>query len=252
MVRLTVDGKTVEVADGATVLDAVRAAGRDLPTLCHHDALAPYGACRLCMVTVAGPPPRLAAACVHPATAGMAVETASAEAVAARKMTLEFLLARCPESDVIRSLAARQGVSATRFAVPPPEGANPLCMLCGLCVRVCNELIGAGAISFVGRGSGRRVGTAFDLHAEACIGCGACAEICPTGAIRMEDRDGRRILHTWNTSVALHTCPGCGQPFVPEATAFLKKMFPEIDTFWALCPACRQKRTAGQWLAAAG
>jgi ferredoxin len=109
-------------------------------------------------------------------------------------------------------------------------------------------VIGAAAISFVGRGTKRKVSTPFNVHSEDCIGCGACAEICPTGAIRIEDRGSERILHTWNTTVKLHACPECGRFFAPEPMFLLKEKFPEIEDQWTLCPACRQQRTARQWL----
>ena len=248
MVNLTVNGQHVSVPEGTVLLEAVRSIGVDLPTLCYHEGLSPYGACRLCMVTITAPRYALVASCTSPVEEGMVVDTDAPEAVAARRMGLEFLLSRCPRSDAIRKIAEREGVTSTRFGEPPPDQADELCMLCGLCVRVCRELIGASAISFIGRGTERRVGTPFDMNSNACIGCGACAEICPTNAIKIEDRGSKRILHTWNTTVELHACPECGRFFVPEPTAFLKEMFPEIKDLWALCPACRQKRTSRQLL----
>ena len=248
MINLTVNGQPVTVPDGTTVLQAVRAAGVELPTLCYHEGLAPYGACRLCMVTITAPRHALVASCAYPVEEGMVVETDAPDAVAARHLALEFLLSRCPQSDVIREMAAKEGITASRFGAPPPERADELCVLCGLCVRVCREAIGAAAISFIGRGMERRVGTPFDVQSEACIGCGACAEICPTGAIKIEDRGNKRILHTWNTTVELHTCPQCGRFFAPEPMAFLKAMFPEVEELWARCPECRQQRAARQWI----
>jgi len=252
MVNLTVNGCPVRVPDGATLLQAVRAAGVELPTLCYHDGLAPYGACRLCMVAIAAPRQAVVASCAYPVEEGLAVETAAPEAVAVRRLALEFLLSRCPQSDVIRELAATEGVTGSRFGAPPPEQADELCMLCGLCVRVCREAIGACALCFVGRGVKRRVSTPFDVHSEACIGCGACAEVCPTGAIRIEDRGSQRILHTWNTTVELHACPECGRFFAPTPVAFLGEMLPEVADLWALCPECRQRRTARQWIEEVG
>jgi bidirectional [NiFe] hydrogenase diaphorase subunit len=184
MVQLTVNGKSYSVAEGTMLLEAVRSAGVDLPTLCYHEGLAPYGACRLCMVAIHQPRQALVAACTYPVEEGLEVETAAPEAVAARRLAFEFLLSRCPQSETIRELAVREGVTATRFGPPPPEQADELCMLCGLCVRVCREAIGAAAISFVGRGLARKVGTPFDGPSDACIGCGACAEVCPTPGTR--------------------------------------------------------------------
>lgn len=248
MVHLTVNGRPVAVPAGTTLLDAIRAAGCDLPTLCHHDGLAPYGACRLCMAAVAAPRRALVAACTCPAEDGQIVDTDAVEAVAARRLALEFLLSRVPGSDLLRELAAREGVTSTRFVSPPPAGQVELCVLCGLCVRVCREAIGAAALCFIGRGSERRVGTPFDLQAEACIGCGACAEICPTDAIHIEDRGNQRFLHTWNTVVELAACPGCGRFYAPVPMAFLEQVQPEVTGLWTLCPECRQLETSRQWL----
>jgi ferredoxin len=145
-------------------------------------------------------------------------------------MMLEFMLARCPTSDVIRLLAAGAGVTSTRFTseAPPDE----LCILCGLCVRVCRDLVGAAAIGFIGRGANREVGSPFQLQAEACIGCGACAAVCPTGAIKIEDVNGQRVLHTWNTRVPLKPCPECGQPYAPEPMLFLRDLVTASAELW--------------------
>ena len=248
MVNLTVNGQPMNVPEDATLLQAVRATGVELPTLCYQEGLVPYGACRLCMVMITEPHRALVASCAYPVEEGLVVETDAQEAVSARHLALEFLLSRCPQSDVIREMAAQEGVTASRFGAPPPERADELCVLCGLCVRVCRDVIGAAAISFVGRGAERRVSTPFDVQSEACIGCGACAEICPTGAIQIEDQGNKRILHTWNTTVELHACPACGSFFAPEPMAFLKEMLPEVADLWALCPECRRHHTALQWI----
>jgi bidirectional [NiFe] hydrogenase diaphorase subunit len=241
---ITIDGQTIDVSKGTTVLQAIRQVGIDLSTLCYWEGLAPYGACRLCLVEMTEPAPQIIAACAYPVEEGMVIDTQGPEATAVRRMMLEFMLARCPTSAVIRNLAAEAGVTDTRF--PPNGQADELCILCGLCVRVCREVVGAAAIGFTGRGSEREVSAPFRIQAEACIGCGACAAVCPTGAVRIEDVDGQRVLHTWNTTVPLQPCPRCGQPFVPEPMAFLRKQVEASEHLWGLCPACRRKETLAQ------
>jgi bidirectional [NiFe] hydrogenase diaphorase subunit len=247
MTTLTVNGRSITVPAGATVLHAVRLAGVHLPALCHWEGLPPYGACRLCMVEVRAPsskdgPAQVVASCTYPSEDGLLVDTNGAAAVAVRKMMLEFLLARCPTSAVIRDLAASEGVIATRF----PTGGRPdeLCVLCGLCVRVCRDLVGASAIGFMGRGANREVGAPFHMQADACIGCGACAAVCPTGAVQIEDVEGERRLRMWNTVVPLKPCPGCGRPFAPEPMQFLAGLTEASQDLWGLCPTCRRQAAA--------
>jgi NADH dehydrogenase/NADH:ubiquinone oxidoreductase subunit G len=245
MPTLTIDDQTIMVPAGSTVLQAIQAGGVHLPTLCYWEGLPPYGACRLCLVEMTAPQQQVIAACSYPVEDGMTIETQGQRVVAIRKLMLEFMLARCPTSGVIQSLAAEAGVSATRFT----SSAEPdeLCILCGLCVRVCRSLVGAAAIGFIGRGSDRVVGSPFQVQAEACVGCGACAAVCPTGAIKIEDVDGQRVLHTWNTRVPLKPCPECGQPFAPEPMEFLRSQVVVSAELWGICPACRRKKAVEQF-----
>jgi len=245
MPTLIIDSQTITVPPGSTVLQAIRSVGAHLPTLCYFDGLPPYGACRLCLVEMLKPVHQVIAACAYPVEDDMVIDTRGERAVAIRKMMLEFMLARCPTSDVIRALATEAGVTSMRFT----SDAQPdeLCILCGLCVRVCRDLVGAAAIGFIGRGADREVGSPFHLQAEACIGCGACAAICPTGAIKIEDVDGQRVLHTWHTTVPLKPCPECGQPYAPEPMLFLRDLVTVSAELWGICPACRRKKAAAQF-----
>jgi heterodisulfide reductase subunit A len=184
LIRVTIDGQETQVQRDTTILQAATDLGIQIPTLCHHPALEPYGACRLCTVEVIRDGwSRLVTSCNYPIRGEIEVVTASDKVVRGRRMIVELLWARCPETKVFQQLAAEYGIERPRFE--PCEGE--LCYLCGLCIRVCDELVGARAISFVGRGVEREVATPFFQVSDACIACGACEFICPTGAIRVAD-----------------------------------------------------------------
>lgn len=182
MVNLVINGLDVAAAEGSSVLEAARFYGIDIPTLCYHEGLSAYGACRLCLVEI-GPPERskLVSACTYPVQPGLYVRTRSQRVIRARRLLLELYLATCPSSKVIQDLAARYQVTAVRFKQKHEE-----CILCGLCVRYCAEQMQARAIDFVGRGTGRRVTTAFDKKSEECRLCGGCLYICPVCRTRCQ------------------------------------------------------------------
>jgi len=185
MVTITIDGKKFEVEERRYLLDVCEDNGIPIPTLCHRKGLEPYGACRVCLVEMErGGRVRFVTACNFPVKAGMNFQTASKRIVEIRKLIVESLMARCPGAEALKELGKSMGIEKSRF---PAEGdGTEKCILCGLCVRVCQEIVGASALSFVGRGIEREVGTAFGYHPESCIGCGACTSVCPTGAIDME------------------------------------------------------------------
>lgn len=205
MVRLTIDGQMVWVARQTPLLKAARNLGLNIPTLCHHEALKPYGVCRLCLVEVrANGRSRLVTACNFPAEAGLEVRTASAQVRRARRMVLELLLARCPEVPLVRELAEAMGIRTSRFK----NKSGERCLLCGLCVRVCEEIVGARAVGFVSRGAEREVNTPFALPSRVCLGCGACTFVCPTGCLEMvEDPEGSGGRSLRRPDPALEPCP---------------------------------------------
>jgi len=184
MIELTLQGRTVEALEGESLLELARREGHEIPTLCHYEALEPYGACRVCLVEVCprpGRPSRLAAACTHAALPGIEVTLDSERVVRARAIAFELLLARAPESESIRALARRYGVDgAPRFGAPGDGPAD--CILCGLCDRVCHDIVGADAITLFGRGRGRDVGAPLG-DSSRCIACGACEALCPTSVL---------------------------------------------------------------------
>ena len=182
MTTLRINGIETDVEEGTTVLEAARLLGIDIPTLCHDDGLSPYGACRLCIVeAVDGKRKKMVASCVCAAEAveGFDVRTHSTRVLKARRMLIELLLAECPTSKTIQDLAARYDVRRVRF-----RQDNKQCILCGLCVRMCAEQMGASAIGYVDRGTNRRISTPFDVASDVCRLCGACMYICPAIELR--------------------------------------------------------------------
>ena len=178
-ITLNINDKEVTGEDGMTILEVARAAGIDIPTLCYHEKLEPYGACRLCLVEIGTPPrTRLVTSCVYPAADRLTVKTRSERVIQNRKMLLEILLARAPGAKIIRDLAEEYGASKARL-----KKKATYCILCGLCVRYCAEIKKADAISFIGRGIEREVMFIPEISPESCPPCRECFPLCPTGVL---------------------------------------------------------------------
>ena len=212
MVTFILNGREVKAEEGTTILQVAEANNIYIPTLCNHKALEPAGLCRLCTVELFdGRRKRFVTSCNYPVWTGMEVNTDSEEVIRHRKMLIELLLARCPNNDYVNQLAEQFEVDAPRFKLDDDD-----CILCGLCVRVC-ERIGANAIDFSGRGTEMEVATPFETLAEACVACGACDFICPTGHIKLSeitDKEIRPILSEYNAGLT-----GRKPVYVPYAQA---------------------------------
>ena len=175
MIELTIDGIGTRASEGTTVLEAAKEMGIVIPTLCYHEGLSPYGACRVCMVEVVkGTRSSLEASCTLPVEQGQVILTNSERVRRARRVIVELLLSSCPDSKTLQDMASNMGINSIRFKIKDRG-----CILCGLCVRYCKEQMQSGGIGFVGRGVSRKVATAFDVTPEECRNCGGCEWICP-------------------------------------------------------------------------
>ena len=189
-VLVTVDGRTANVPRGTTILNAARQMGVSIPTLCNYRGLSPYGACRVCLVEIETPRGgQLVASCSFPVDEGLVVHTETDRVKESRQTVLELLLAQAPDSPELAAFAAGLGVGSTPFE-PAAEGK---CILCGLCARVCSEMMGRGAINLFGRGADRETRTAFAEPSGQCQACGACAFVCPTGAVDLATITSRHL-----------------------------------------------------------
>lgn len=207
---LLIDGKTIRVERGSAVIEAARELGISIPSLCHHDALKPYGACRLCVVEVKkGGRERLVTSCNYPCEEGLEVRTDTPAVRRSRRLTLELLIARCPDVPALREMGRRMGITAARFRLRGTEQ----CILCGLCVRVCEELVGSQAIGLGERGIEKKVTTPFNDATSVCVGCGSCTYICPTGCIEMIGDGTEMVLnmtgHTLEKCTNNYQCASC-------------------------------------------
>ena len=232
-VSVTIDGFQLSVPEGMTILEAARKNNIRIPTLCHHPALSAWGGCRLCVVEVDGSP-KLAASCVMPVRDGMTVVTNSTNIITARRTILEFLFAErnhycmfCSQSGDCELQALAYELQMDHLTVPQSYDQYPTditseymaidhnrCVLCGRCVRACHEIAGAYVLNYQGRGIKNQI--AFDLNMSrgesSCMGCGACLQVCPTGAIFNRYRAHRSVKgHQKEKRIASDAfCPRCG------------------------------------------
>ncbi len=200
-ISVKIDGKEIMVEKGTTILEAASKIGIHIPTLCFYKFLEPAGKCGVCTVEIkVGDKKKMAMACKYEINENMEIFTDSEKVRKNRKTILEMLIAKCPDIEPIKKLAAKYGVTDTRF---PKQFKD--CILCGLCADVCNNLVKAHAITMKSKSD--KEGPPFEVDTSKCILCGACAYVCPTGCIKVEDERGRSLVFsemTLGTNTAIH------------------------------------------------
>jgi predicted molibdopterin-dependent oxidoreductase YjgC len=233
--KIIINNTETQVEEGMTILEALRANGLNVPTLCYHPALKPSGACKLCAVEVTRPSGResIVLSCVMKVKEGMIVKTQGEAVENARTGAFNHLLQMAPQSKRIIALAEQYGVSLG----PPPDG----CIRCMLCVHVCQEIVRAGALKME-----KRDGIHFVVPIQgSCIGCGTCVNICPTGAIQLEDHENVRTIRIRDEVIGRHpleTCEGCGKRFAtPRYLEYIEQRtspHPHVKEEHHYCPTC--------------
>lgn len=245
MVKLTINGRDGEAPAGSTILQAAQRMGIDIPTLCHHAALKPAGACRICVVEVKGQRV-LQTACTFPVTEGMEVQTESPRVTGARKLVVDLLFSErnhyCPYCEMsgsceLQSLGYRHGLN--HWVYPTYLNAFPVdashryllmehnrCVLCGRCIRACGELVANHTLGL------RQRGAKSMIHADVgipwgestCVSCGTCAQVCPTGTLtdKRSAYMGRNDQVTYVPSACSQCSLGCGMKIVTRNDSVLR------------------------------
>jgi bidirectional [NiFe] hydrogenase diaphorase subunit len=245
MCTIEIDGKKITLPRGSTVLEGAKKLNIDIPTLCYHKALVPHGSCRVCIVEMSIIKRGKAytwidASCVYPVEDGLMVKTDTPRVRRERKLILELLLSRAPESPELSSLAEKYGAEKGRFVSSDKGKSN--CILCGLCVEVCNNLMQTSGIGTAFRGIHKKVVSPFHISRDVCVGCMACIAVCPTGAVKARFEGEHMTIENWETTMEIEKCQSCGKPFYPGVYInMLKDKVTIGEETLKKCPECRRK-----------
>ncbi len=233
-VSLTIDGRSIEAPAGTTILEAAQSANIYIPHLCHNAELKPYGACRLCVVEIKhGKRIRQVASCIYEVADGLEVDTNAESVQRVRQLVIELLLVRNTKHPTIRKIAERHGVDKSRF-----DKDIKGCILCGMCIRTCQEVVGVNAIGYKYRGVNKEIATPFDGPPEDCIACGSCAYVCPVDFIQYTEKNGVRTI--WNTDFEMHKCDTCGRDFAPvKQLEYFQKTLNLPEDHFKTCVHCK-------------
>lgn len=237
--KIIIDSKACNADYGEYLLQVAKRNGIYIPTLCHSEALPGEGSCRLCIVEVIDKGwSKIVTSCIYPVTREVEVITNSEKIKGMRRTIVMLLSARAPHNEAVRKLREEFGLTeVTRFSGDNSEQ----CVLCGLCVKAC-EKIGTSAIATINRGITKKVSTPYDEPSSVCIGCGACAYVCPTVAITIKEENGKRII--WRKEFELLKCEACGEYYASreQVEYAAQKLGKTIEQH--ICDKCKRKINA--------
>jgi NADH dehydrogenase/NADH:ubiquinone oxidoreductase subunit G len=242
--KITIDGKTCEAGAGQYIMEIAGQNGIKIPSLCHHEALPGQACCRLCVVEIEDKSGRrsVVVSCVYPVKEAITVYTRSEKIIRLRRNILTLLKERAPEArGSLPEYCREYGVSDEPIF---DMAADEKCILYGLCVKACDEL-GNRAIQTTMRGTLKVVAPPFNEPPPACVGCSACARVCPANAISCTDDGDNRVI--WGKTFALAKCSVCGKPYATtDELEWLKKKLLDTELNLSYCPQCRGRISVRQ------
>lgn len=234
--NILIDGKECTCEKGEVLLHVAKRNGIFIPTLCYHEGIGEIGSCRVCIVEVVQRGrSKIVISCAYLVEEGIEVLTNSEKIQKERGVVFTLLANLAPDAEIIKELAEFAGVKMSRLS-PRAEGGS--CILCGRCTTACS-LTGSGAIAKMDRGTEKRVETPYGEVSDECVGCTACARICPTNSIPFEETD--TTVTIWGRTFELKRCEVCGLPISTNEQVSLVQTRTELDE-QTLCRKCRQTR----------